>query len=77
MRELKREAMIDTPEILLYDILQELKQINSKLSPAETVEVKAKTTACKYCGGIHENKGQELACAKKYKKEGAKNDTTD
>jgi hypothetical protein len=31
MRELKREGMIDTSELLLFDILQELKKLNIKM----------------------------------------------
>lgn len=59
---------------LLYMILQELKQMNSKLEKPTEKKITAK--ACKYCGEIHENKGQIMACAKKHKKEGAKNDTS-
>lgn len=89
---MKREAMVDTTELLLFDILQELKAINAKLEakpeteliPEPTLKVEPEketdqkiTASCKYCGGIHENKGQVLACAKKAKKEGAKSDATD
>ena len=61
---------------LLYMILQELKQINSKLNKEKPIEKKITAKACKYCGEIHENKGQIMACAKKHKKEGAMNDTS-
>lgn len=58
---------------LLYLMLLELKQINSKLGS----ENKSVAVDCKYCGGTHENKGQVMACAKKHKKEGAKDDKPD
>jgi hypothetical protein len=51
--------MVDTHEILLFDILQELKKLN------EPVKDKS---ICKYCGGTHDNKGQAMNCAKKNKK---------
>jgi len=77
---LKRESMITTEEKLLFDILQELKQINQKLTKeqpqAETVRPVAKGVefVCKACNTKHENRGKLMACYKKHKKEGAKND---
>jgi hypothetical protein len=63
----KRDSLVTNEEKLLFDIFQELKEINQKL----TVRPVAKGAECKYCGGTHENKGQVLACAKKKRKEGA------
>jgi recombinational DNA repair protein RecR len=78
MVEITSRDVTTSEQKLLYLVLQELKQINSELGSVEkAAEIKSKITACKYCGGIHENKGQALACAKKHKKEGAKNDTSD
>jgi hypothetical protein len=50
----------DTTQRLLYDILEELRL--QKTTP----ELSSKL--CLYCGNTHENKGQELNCAKKFKK---------
>jgi hypothetical protein len=69
MRELKRESMVDTSEILLFDILQELKALNKKLEPTMAQEEQQSALLnCKHCGGYHENKGQLMNCAKKNKK---------
>jgi hypothetical protein len=65
---MKREDMFGNVEILLFDILQELKKLN------EPKQVKEENNQypCKACGGVHENIGQRMACAKKLKKDGAK-----
>lgn len=74
---MNREDCYLLEEKLLFDILQELKTLNAKLSP-EIKKVKTENKAvpssvpCKYCGGTHENTGQMLACARKKKKEGMK-----
>lgn len=65
MRELKREQMLDHTEILLFDILEALKEINRKLKPAKE---KNDLKPCPHCGQMHENVGKFLACAKKHKK---------
>jgi hypothetical protein len=70
---MKRDSLISTEEKLLFDILQELKEINRKLPEPEPLRPIAKATEereiqCKYCGGSHDNKGQFLACARKHKK---------
>lgn len=66
--------IVDTQDQLLFDILQELKEINQKLTPVSPI---AKGLECKHCGEVHENKGKALACAKKAKKEGGANVPTD
>lgn len=78
--EIRRESLLDASEKLLFDILQELKEIKQllktqekrqgqRLKPQEALRPMAKDTKCKHCGMVHENKGQELACAKKHKKQ--------
>jgi hypothetical protein len=71
---MKREDLFDNVERLLFDILQELKKMNSGKEPEikEEINVVSSGVPCKYCGGTHENKGQMLACARKLKKEGVK-----
>lgn len=68
MRELKREQMLDHVEILLFDILQELKKLNKEEAPRPI----AKDTGliCKICKTEHENKGKLMACYRKHKREG-------
>jgi broad specificity polyphosphatase/5'/3'-nucleotidase SurE len=39
-----------------------------KTEALKPVSVQVKDNLCKHCNGTHENKGQELACAKKNKK---------
>jgi hypothetical protein len=62
--------MISTSEVLLFDILTEIKELKDLLIKEESKapEVKAEGLFCKYCEGTHDNKGQILACAKKNKK---------
>ena len=70
---------ISTPEQkLLYAILEELKEIKSQLMPAKEPALVLKTEIqCKYCGGTHRNRQSMAACAKKKKKEGNENVSTD
>jgi hypothetical protein len=72
--QINARDIVTSEQKLLYLMLQELKEINVKLTPAP----KPTAIDCKYCGGTHENNGQVMACAKKMKKkEGAKNDKSD
>jgi hypothetical protein len=64
---MKREDMFGNVEILLFDILEELKKSNG----SKKINEEIKQYPCKACGGVHENKGQLLACARSKKKEGA------
>lgn len=59
---------------LLHDIRGLLKEVLFYLKPEEkNIETEINQYPCKACGGVHENKGQLLACAKKYKKEALNN----
>jgi hypothetical protein len=69
---MKREDMFGNVEILLFDILQELKKMNEPKEINKDIKEEIKQYPCKACGGVHENKGQLLSCARKYKKDGAK-----
>ena len=62
MREIKRERLIEDRDILLFDIVEELKKIT------KPKEVEAKKFDCKYCGGQHEFGWQIAQCGKKNKK---------
>jgi hypothetical protein len=66
MREIKRERLIEERDILLFDILEELKKITNKKEdkPSE----KARLFDCKYCGEKHEFTWQIAQCGKKNKK---------
>lgn len=70
---MKREDLYGDTDKLLFDILQELKKLNGGKPEVKAAGLTA-GIPCKYCGGVHENKGQVMACAKKLKrkKEGAK-----
>ena len=75
MRELTRDNMITTTELLLFDILQELKkQYDAIPVPTMTLvtEPKPDGVYCKYCGGTHPNYGYMAACKKKYDAKGGK-----
>jgi hypothetical protein len=80
MSDLRREQMVTTEEKLLFDILQELKEINQKLQSKPVRPVRKATEAkgypCKYCGEPFENRHKMAShvgkCPKKPKKEGAK-----
>jgi len=75
MREIIRERLIEERDILLFDILEELKKL-TKPKKEEKPEVeekpekeeKIKTFKCKYCGELHEKSWQIGLCAKKNKK---------
>ena len=57
---IKEKDIVTIEQKLLFNIWESLdKKANVKKSP--------KIYDCKYCGGTHENKGQLLACAKKFK----------
>jgi hypothetical protein len=68
---MKREDLFDNVERLLFDILQELKTMNSGKKPdiKEENKVVSSGVPCKYCGGTHKNRQVVAACAKKSKKE--------
>lgn len=71
MFDIQPDSRMDTTEMLLYNIWQELKQLNT-LKTELTLEEKPKIKQekpCKYCGEIHDNAGQRMACARKHKKE--------
>ncbi|MFA4854189.1 MAG: hypothetical protein WC616_02430 [Candidatus Omnitrophota bacterium] len=68
MRELKRGQMLDHVELLLFDILQELKKLNKEEDPRPIA--KGAGLICKVCNTEHENKGKLMACYRKHKKEG-------
>jgi len=79
--QIKKPLQIITTEEHLLDniyntldlMLQELKQMNHNEKVETKIENKKVEQLCKYCNGTHENKGQVLACAKKFKKEGVNN----
>lgn len=72
---MKREDMFGNIEILLFDILEELKKLNQN-NEIKTIEIEnivvPSSVPCKYCNGTHSNRQQMAACAKKKKKEGKK-----
>jgi len=71
MTELKREDMYDVTRILLFDIREELKKLNSKLEQQEADAESKPEKVCKYCGEVHDRPVDYAVCAKKHKKEGA------
>jgi len=62
MREIIRERLIEERDILLFDILEELKKIT------KPKEIETKKFNCKYCGQQHEFSWQIAQCGKKNKK---------
>lgn len=57
---------------LLYDIrelIRENNQLLNKLLNGGNKDEKSPDETCKYCGKVHINKGVELACMRKRKKE--------
>lgn len=71
---MKREDLYTTTELLLFDILQELKQLNKPEKPIEKpIEEPIPDNYCQYCGKVHPNTGLAKACEKRNKKEGVKN----
>jgi len=67
MKEIKRNELIDSTDILLFDILAELKKLNSNKENDKPLENK-RLFDCKYCGGKHEKTWQIAQCGKKNKK---------
>jgi hypothetical protein len=72
MREIKRESLIDTTDVLLYDILQELKRLGNPQTVPTTLAAQSNTQVtgflCKYCGERHEKPQQIAACGQKRRK---------
>lgn len=64
MFDITPNARMDTTEKLLYNIMFQNNKIIELLSKGNK--------QIRSCGGTHDNKGQQLACAKKKKKEGVK-----
>ena len=68
-----RELLIKQNE-MLSQFINKVEVNKSTIEQSETesnqiippTEIKA--NLCQYCGGMHENTGARLACAKKYKK---------
>lgn len=54
--DIDRSHCVTTEQKLLWNILESLK----KETPLKQ--------SCKHCGTVHDNRGQELACAKKHSK---------
>lgn len=70
MFDIQPDGRFTTEEKLLYNIWKELEKLNS--TKEFIPEVKPKVNhekPCKYCGEIHDNAGQRMACARKHKKE--------
>lgn len=81
MHDESKFTLITSEQRMLFDIRQLLIEINQKLDTnkgtIEPLKVESnqiipkeenKGENCQYCGGVHENTGAKLACAKKYKK---------
>lgn len=74
----KRDSLVTTEEKLLFDILQELKEITRKLPDtahpeparpiAKATEGKAKGITCKKCGKQFDNRGNFFQHMKEHKK---------
>jgi hypothetical protein len=75
MFDIKPRSNMSVTEQLLFNIWQELKELNSKKENNEVidkaVEKKESKFKCKTCGTEHENKGSLLMCYKKHKEKGA------
>lgn len=70
----KRESMVDVSEVLLFDILQELKELRKALDkPVKQTKEKG-SKICQYCGKVHEKPVQYAICARRNKKEGVSNE---
>lgn len=84
MREIKRERLIEDTDVLLFDILENMKEIAEIVRDLKVTHISdgnlsitknapPKLLDCKYCGKTHEFPWQIGLCAKKNKKkEGAK-----
>ena len=74
MQPLRREAMVDTEEKLLFEILQELKKMNGQadgqVKPLELIAKAPKVYTCKVCGKEYDKPIQVAHCAKRHQKEG-------
>ena len=74
MRELRREQLIDDTDILLFDILNELKKLNKPIGLEKELDKHPYAVShlvkydCKYCGGEHDKSWEIGLCAKKNKK---------
>lgn len=83
--EVKREHLIDKRDILLFDILKEIRELKALVGPKEevaggvpqpkekVVEAKPqpkKKYKCKTCGKEYDRSVDVATCAKKHKKEG-------
>jgi len=67
--DIKKDGRFDTTEMLLWNIWQELKEINK----TEIIDVKVQEkpkSKCKKCGAEFENKGDFLAHSRKCKGDG-------
>jgi hypothetical protein len=60
MFDIDKSHCVTTEQKLLWNIMESLKK--------ETPLVLPEKKPCKHCGEAHDNKGQELACAKKHSK---------
>ena len=79
---MKRNNLVENRDILLFDILEELKSINKKLEnttprPGEKKEevggaLQPKKFKCKTCGKEYDRSVDVATCAKKHKREGGK-----
>jgi hypothetical protein len=68
--DVDKSHCVTTEQKLLWNIQELLKDrvpIDVPQPKVEVVVDQPKDT-CTYCGGTHENRGQVLACAKKFKK---------
>lgn len=78
-------CLITSEQKLLYDIRnllieqnELLKGLNKPVEPVSQssneiiLEKENNAPECKLCGGVHDNVGSKLACAKKNKKNGGK-----
>ena len=67
--EVDKSHCVTTEQKLLWNIQELLKdRVPVDVPQPKVEEVVKPKDICTYCGGTHENKGQALACAKKFKK---------
>ena len=80
---MKRSSLVEKRDILLFDILEELKSINSKLENTTSGVGEKKEEVggalqppkkfkCKTCGKEYSRSVDVATCARKHKKEGGK-----
>ena len=79
MFNLTDKDVIGQTNKLLFNIWKELEKLTESKQYSESIEpdkeqafIMPKNNLCSFCGKEHTNKGIELACLKKRKKEGAK-----